>query len=209
MMVEWLINPRGLYLQHPSVFSKKVVSAYERYELLGDKLLGLCMTEILLESYPEYPEGQLSRMVNMLVSKKILSVISQQLSVPSLFNYKLRELSDSIQASMCEVIIAALYYEHGFEKVYAFVRRNWQKWIQEPSSIPSDYKTLLQEFVVRQGYALPVYRVLKQEGPDHARVFTVRVTVDGIGSGEGRGGSKRLAEEDSVKHLCEQGSIEL
>lgn len=208
-MTKCFVARGAAYLQHPSVFSSQVVSEYERYELLGDKTLGLCMTELLLERYPDYLEGALSRTVNALVSKKILAKISERLELSLMFEHSLAQISTSVRASMCEVVIAALYKEQGWERVRSFVMEYWKEWLDDPEHVPVDYKTLLQEYATRKGYGLPTYDVLDKTGPDHACVFRCSATVNGVGAATGEGTSKRAAEEDAVRSLCKTFYIEL
>lgn len=209
-MTECFVTPGAPYLVHPSCSNQKgSVSVYERYELLGDKLLGLCLTEILLARHPEVPEGRISQMVNMLVSKKILAHVAKGIEASALFTHNVRALSLSVHASMCEVVIAAIYLEKGWCGVCDFVQLQWKLWLDNPDSIPVDFKTLLQEYTVSSGCGYPVYRVENKKGPDHACVFVCSVKVKGLGEASGSGASKRAAEEDAIQHLCSEFRIEL
>lgn len=197
------------YFKHPSIFSAHAISEYERYELLGDKVLGLCITEVLFERYPHYLEGDLSRMVNALVSKKILAEVTNRLDLARLFEHSLTRMSTSVRASMCEVVIAALYKEKGWSRARSFILEHWKGWLEDPTHVPLDYKTLLQEYTTRKGYGLPTYEVQDKKGPDHACVFTCSATINGVGSAMGEGTSKRAAEEAAVMSLCKTFHIEL
>jgi len=203
------VTEGAAYLVHPGSGRTGVVSDYERYELLGDKVLGLCVTELLLDKYVSSPEGEVSRMVNMLVSKRVLSQVSRRLDLDRLFVHRLATLSTSVSASMCEVVIAALYRERGWPAARRFVYENWRMWLDNPEAIPTDYKTRLQEYTVRGGYSMPTYGVLEKLGPDHACSYKCFVRVDGLGEANGTGVSKREAEEAAVQVLCESCSIEL
>ena len=204
-----LVVHGATYLQHPSIFSYQSTSEYERYELLGDKVLGLCMTEVLLERYPDSVEGDVSRMVNALVSKKVLAEVTDRLEIEALFEHSLKQVSTSVRASMCEVVIAALYKEKSWQCVRDFILEHWKAWLEDPTHVPVDVKTLLQEYAMRRGYGLPVYGVQGKSGPDHACVFTCSVEINGVGGATGEGPSKRAAEEAAVCSLCHTFHIDL
>lgn len=208
-MLKKIAADKGAYLVHPSVCSAERPSAYERYELLGDKALGLCMTELLLERYPHFVEGELSRMVNMLVSKRVLAHVAQSAQIHALFSYHLNTISVSVYASMCEVVVAAVYRDYGWDALRTFVAEHWRAWLDNPSLIPVDYKTLLQEYAARKGYGSPTYGAKDKSGPDHACMFVCSVTLIGVGYATGSGTTKRVAEEEAVRVLCDTHGIEL
>lgn len=195
-------------LVHPS-FDVDTESLYERQEFLGDRVLGLCMAQILLRAFPEEAEGTVSRHFNMLVSKHILKEVGRREKIFELFSLGRVTISASMMASMCEVVIGILFELKGLEYCLGFIEEKWSFWLQQSSNIPMDYKTLLQEYAAQQGVKLPEYSVLECTGPAHKPHFFVRVNLDGVGFAEGSGLSKRLAEVEAVKALCAKYKVTL
>lgn len=106
-------------------------------------------------------------------------------------------------ANSCEAVIAALYLDGGFDAASAFVKRFWQDLVAEDISPPKDAKTGLQEWAQARGLPLPQYKVISREGPDHAPMFTVAVSVSGVGEARAQGKSKRNAEQAAAKALLD------
>ncbi|MCY4413393.1 MAG: putative dsRNA-binding protein [Alphaproteobacteria bacterium] len=202
------LHKEASHFQHPSVISESL-SAFERYEFLGDKVLGFCMADILLRLYPKKTEGELSSVLNTLVSKEILSKVAKRLELIAHFQHKLQTISPSVLASMCEVVIADLYVQKGTEHVKDFIKEHWQAWLIDLSTLPLDYKTLLQEYSARANISDPVYLLEKKSGPAHCTIFVCSVNIAEVGSADGSGRSKKEAEINAVKNLCIQCKIEL
>jgi ribonuclease-3 len=177
----------------------------ERMEFLGDAVLELVMTELLYERFGEMREGEMAKLRASLVSGGMLSTIARSVDLGSALRLgrgeeaSLGREKDSILADAMEAVIAAVHLDGGLDAARTVIHRHWESRVAARSVSPGsrDYKTRLQE-VLAQAHLEPVYRVLG-EGPDHDRVFTATVTIDGIVRGEGRGRSKKEAQQEAAQ----------
>ncbi|MBI3420174.1 MAG: ribonuclease III [Proteobacteria bacterium] len=199
-------------LTHPSrEKSGKKVSAYERLEFLGDRVLSLVIAEWLFEVFAEESEGQLAKRHAGLVNRDALASIAENMdlaqalqlvSSSDLSRGKVNILSDALEA-----LIGAIWTDGGpasFSVLRRFIRREWQPHLNEDSAAPQDAKSALQEWAQARGLPLPVYKVTRQSGPAHAPHYVVRVEVEGHGSAEAEGASKREAEKKAATGMMEK-----
>lgn len=189
--------------------------SYERLEFLGDRVLGLVIADMLLKRFPEDPEGHLSRRLNALVRRETLAEIAREVNIGPFIHLGQSEEgigseNPTILADVCEAVIAALFRDGGMRSASAFIERYWSDRLDKDPTPPRDPKSGLQEWTMGRGLGLPKYEEIDRTGPDHAPVFTIRVSVPGKGSAEATGKSKRLAEqsaaEDLLARLSEGGS---
>jgi ribonuclease III len=180
----------------------------QRLEFLGDAVLGLCVTELLMERFPGAREGELSMMRSTLVNTDALAAWARQVELGAALRVGRgaeaageREQTN-VLADATEAIVGAVYLDRGLESAQALSRTI----IADPlarltsgSPLGRDPKSELQELVQARGASSPRYRVVGTEGPDHDRVFLVVVEVDGETIGTGRGRSKKLAEQASAR----------
>lgn len=200
-------------LTHPSIDRprgrRSAVPEYERLEFLGDRVLGLAVADHLYRAFPGEAEGALARRFTALVRREALARIALRLEIDRFLRMSRGEEESGGRenpanlADSCEAVIAALYLDGGFEAASAFVERFWQDLVAEDVSPPKDAKTGLQEWAQARGLPLPQYSVVSRDGPDHAPMFTIAVTVDGVGEARARGKSKRNAEQAAAKALLE------
>jgi ribonuclease-3 len=182
---------------------------YERLEFLGDRVLALVVTEILMQSFPAEREGSLARRLAALVRQETLSEVSREIGLGAHLRLSRGEAesggreNDAILADACEAVIAAIYRDGGLEAARCFIERHWAARVLAVGAPPQDAKTALQEWAQGRGLALPSYVVVSREGPDHAPAFTVRVDVAGGPSAEGRGSTKRVAEQAAAHRALE------
>lgn len=194
---------RSYHAEHPDVGHN------ERYEFLGDAVLGLAITTFLFAEYSEMPEGQMAKVKAAAVSRDELAAVARQLGVaPHLLMGRGEESTGgrqkpSILADAMEAIIAAVYLDGGYEEAAGFVLRHWEEIVRSRARLPggADYKTRLQEVLAAAGLT-PIYRVMGS-GPDHRKEFTASVLVDGAVRGEGAGASKREAEQEAARTALE------
>lgn len=172
---------------------------YERLEFLGDRVLGLLVAEMLMTAFPREAEGALARRHAELVRKETLAAIALEIQLAE--HVRLPTLEDgaarhnpSLLADVCEAIIAALYIDGGLETARRFVVQHWTGRMNASVAPPKDAKTALQEWAQGRGRPLPVYRLVKTDGPPHQPVFTVSASVEGEAEESAIGTSKRLAE---------------
>jgi ribonuclease-3 len=174
----------------------------ERLEYLGDAVLGLVVAEHCYRIYPDMPEGALAKVRAAVVNTTVLAEVGRELDLgPVLLLGRGEDSSGgrakpSILANAVEAVIAAVYLDGGWETATGFVLRLLDHRIEEAAAGPGaeDFKTRLQEMVVRRVGKLPQYEVAGT-GPDHARRYTATVIVGGAVVGEGEGRSKKDAEQ--------------
>jgi len=182
---------------------------YERLEFLGDRVLGLVVTEMLMAAFPVEREGALAKRLAALVRQETLADVARDIGLGQHVRLSRGESdgggreNDAILADVCEAVIAAIYRDGGLDAVRGFIERHWQDRLRSVAAPPQDAKTTLQEWVQGRGLALPAYSVIAREGPDHAPAFTVKVALADGQSAEGRGPSKRTAEQAAAHKLLE------
>ncbi len=186
--------------EHPGVVD------YERLEFLGDAVLGLCVSELLLDKSPCSTEGQLTRMRAALVNTKALASFARKTGLGRFvrFGRGAADSGDSCQdkvlADVVEAIVAAVYRAQGMSGARELTQQIVGDATENASDIGAlDPKSRLQEHLQKGGGAAPVYRIVHMEGPDNDRVFEVEVEANGIAFGRGRGRSKKEAEREAAR----------
>jgi ribonuclease-3 len=181
----------------------------ERLEFLGDAVLSITVSRYIFDKFPDYPEGDLTKLRSQVVCEDTLSLVAANLNVGKyLLLGKGEEASGgrerkSILADAVEAIIAAIYIDGGYRKAEEFVLNNLTKYIQlaVKGKIVTDHKSYLQEYFQSKCQNCKIrYVVTKEEGPDHEKVFHVNVLVNKAVVGQGTGKSKKLAEQDAAKN---------
>ncbi len=179
----------------------------ERLEFLGDAVLDLAISSYLVENFPLYQEGELSKFKSMMVSETSLSKIASELDIGEYLLLGRGEehtggrKKDSLLANALEAIIAAIYLDGGLPAADGFVRMVFVAQIQTVTreGISLDYKTDLQEYCQGYDLDLPTYRVSKETGPDHKKTFEVELLIKGEVLGLGIGKNKKEAEQRAAK----------
>ena len=181
------------------------ISHYERLEFLGDRVLGLCVAELLFDQFPDAPEGELSVRLNAMVSGKTCAEIADDIGLHDFIQAgaDVKQLTSkrmrSVRADVTESLIAAIYLDGGLEPAKQFVEKYWKKRLLEEGGAIRDSKTALQEWAHIKTGATPVYKVIKRSGPDHDPTFIVEVEIEGTKNAQGRGKSKRAAEQAAAQ----------
>lgn len=183
------------------------ISHYERLEFLGDRVLGICIAEMLFFTFPKAREGELSVRLNALVSGNTCAEISDEIGLHD-FIYSgtnAKQLTSkrmrSVRADVVESLIAAIYLDAGLDAAARFVKRYWQGRLEVAGAGIRDSKTALQEWAHTKSGSTPCYQIEKRSGPDHDPVFTVSVVVAGIDGATGKGRSKRMAEQAAAQKV--------
>lgn len=187
--------------------SSRLGRDYERLEFLGDRVLGLAISEELFTRYGKAEAGQLSRRYNAQVRKETLADIAQELGLAAYIR-----MSEDLKASggdknpailedCLEAVIAALYLDGGMSVAHQFIKKNWWKRFEKVDAAKKDPKSSLQEWAAKRGKKTPVYPVISQIGPDHNRTFTVEVVVEDCKKYTAEGSSKRAAEQLAAERL--------
>lgn len=180
----------------------------ERLEYLGDAVLGLVVADYLFRMFPEDDEGHLSRKRASLVNESTLSRIAEHFDLASYLrahhSQALEDLQTNprIMASLFEAIVGAMFIDLGFAKTRDWIEKVYVLIVKlsfDDHDYQDDYKTRFQELVQSRLKVTPVYTTVESTGPDHQRVFTVSVSVDGEVFGEGQGSSKKIAAQEAAK----------
>ncbi|MFO7151679.1 MAG: ribonuclease III [Bacillota bacterium] len=179
----------------------------QRLEFLGDAVLELVISEWIYKDYPNYTEGELTKLRALLVCEESLALLSRDLNLGDyLIIGKGEEITggrkkDSILADTFEALVGAMYLDRGLETVAAFIRDKFRTIVEKAKAgeLSNDYKTFLQEMLQRISPDKITYTVVKEEGPDHDKTFFVEVSWkdDVLGSGSGK--SKKEAEQKAAK----------
>lgn len=181
--------------------------SYQRLEFLGDRVLGLAIAEILFETFPNAPEGELSRRLAELVRRESCAEIAMTWDVGPHLRLGAGEAhsgerrNQTILADVCEAIIGAIFIDGGYEAAKALVDRAFKDLLDSPRRPLRDPKSALQEWAQGRGLPPPTYTIAEQTGPDHAPKFRVMVTVKGAQTEFGHGTSKRIAEQAAARSL--------
>jgi len=200
------LNPTLLEeaLHHSSMAGR----SNERLEFLGDRVLGLVISEALMTKYPEADEGELAKRLSALVSRHSCSEIAQQYNMAApLIRDRQNEnimLSDNVMANLCEAIIAALYLDGGLEVASGFILKAWAPMLDAMTVVPANPKSDLQEYTSREGLGLPSYKLIDTTGPDHTPIITVEVSLDNGLRLSAKAGSKKKAEIEAARSLLEK-----
>ncbi len=213
-------NPRLLEqaLTHTSYANEKRgqgLAHNERLEFLGDSILGFVVAEYLYRTYPDRPEGDLTRMRAELVCERSLAVMAEEIGLGPHLNLGRGEEQQggrgrpSILSDACEAILAAAYLDGGFEAAREIIYRHVLDRAAD-SARSADYKTVLQEIVQREKNQILRYVLLEEHGPDHDKTFTVEVLRNGEPLGRGTGHSKKAAEQaaarEAIRLLAPEGN---
>ena len=187
---------------------------YERLEFLGDAVLELIITDLLMEKYPDKTEGDLSKARSSIVREEVLVKISKKIEIGHFIRLGKGERragggqKDSILACAFEAVIGAVYKDGGYRRAYDFVNYFWSDYMDKvfTDELDIDYKTRLQELVQAKYKEVPEYELVKTTGPAHNRTFKVRVKVsegvDSIGTGTSKKEAEQIAAYKAFKYLA-------
>lgn len=200
-----------LALTHRSYANEKGLGDHnERLEFLGDSILGAVAAAWLYTTHPELPEGELSERKSYLVSEPALAHLAEVLEIGEELRLGIGEERSggrekpSLQANAVEAVLGAVFLDGGIEPVRKIVAPFLAEVTTErPRVLHKDPKTRLQEELQARGWELPAYRLVGEEGPDHAKRFTVECRVRGRPAGRGTGRSKKTAEREAAVRALE------
>jgi ribonuclease-3 len=169
----------------------------ERLEFLGDRVLGLVVSEMLFNRYPEARQGELAVRLNALVSGETCGVIAMELGLDRLIHADpvARSAKGNALADAVEALIAAIYLDGGLEPARAFIAQHWEHRAETVAKILRSAKTELQEWLAQRDGLRPNYSIVSREGPDHEPLFTVSVEAKGFVAINGVGPSRQSAEQ--------------
>ena len=183
---------------------------YQRLEFLGDRVLGLVVSELLYRTHPDENEGRMAHRLNGLVNGTSCAEVARALNLAPLVRLGkqarddgARE-SDNVLGDVMEALIGALFLDHGFDAASTFVRRHWEPRLTMQHSAPKHPKSALQEWTAKAQKRPPEYEVTQKSGPPHAMRFEVTVTVKGLDPVTGEGNSKQAAASDAAAKFLEK-----
>lgn len=195
--------------------SKEKVPSNERLEFLGDSILSFVVSGYLFNTYPEFDEGKLTNLRSLLVNTRMLALIAKECELGSKLRLSKGEEegggrnNQSLLADTFEAFIGALFMDQGIEEVEKFINfaviPRADDFIKK--NMLKDPKSMLQEYVQAKKQNSPLYKVLSEEGPAHAKQFMVGAYVGEKLFGQGKGKSKQEAEENAAKSALESLGI--
>jgi ribonuclease III len=187
-------------------------ASYERLEFLGDSVLELAIARAVFDRFAAASEGRLAKIRAHVVSRQSCAAVAKELGLGERLldrageapQDELQRISRSrnVLAAVLEAAIAAVYLEHGFERVEHAIVEAFDERIEYARSSHVDYKTELQEALARSGKQVH-YTVLEVEGPPHDRKFVCAAHVAGDQLGVGRGSTKKAAEQEAARQALE------
>ncbi len=182
----------------------------QRLEFLGDRVLGLTLAEALFSADQSAAEGQLAPRFNALVRKETCADVARQVELGEVLKLGRSEMmsggrrKQALLGDAMEAVIAAVYLDAGFDAARDMILRLWGDRIHQVKADARDAKTALQEWAQARGEQPPKYTVMDRQGPDHAPVFKIEVTLAGGHSAQATAGSKRQAEQQAAETLLDQ-----
>lgn len=182
-------------------------SCYERLEFLGDSVLGMLTAEMLFSEHPNLSEGELTKRRAALVCEPSLANAAINLELGKHLRVGKGEDNTggrerpSILADVVEAILAAIYLDSGLDNARKFAKAHIYPAVK--NSDVTDFKTILQEKVQNKGVSI-AYRLIGEDGPQHKKVFTTEILLDGRPAGTGTGTSKKEAEQFAAQYALER-----
>lgn len=176
----------------------------QRLEFLGDAVLDLAMSDFLYQRQPRLREGDMSRIRAGLVCETRLAEVARRIQLGEALILGPGEAQaggrqkTSVLADAVEALLGAIYLDGGLEQAIEVVRRLWKPYLSQPESwgdMLADYKTRLQEETQGRGLGVPRYELVGAEGPAHARLFTMSISIGRQRLAEATGGTKKEAEQ--------------
>jgi ribonuclease-3 len=200
---------------HSSAVENRILSN-ERLEFLGDSVLAVVICQTLFERFPDYLEGDLTKIKSMLVSRGTCAKVSRKLGLHRYLKVgkgmvSSRALSGSLAAGVLETAIGAIYIDGGFEAAHSFILRAFGPLIDgaDAQQAQGNFKSLLQQYAQEKFNITPIYMLLDEKGPDHNKCFELEVVVDDHHFPSAWGTNKKEAEQKAAFNaLVELGVLE-
>lgn len=212
-------------LESAAAGSERRVGDNEQLEFLGDAVLGLVTSEELFQHFPGFREGELSKLRAHLVSERHLIRVAEELELGHYLRLGRGEEKSggrgktTLLVDALEAVLAAMYLDGGLEVARKFIVQRIvapelkRMDLEGRAALPiTDYKSALQETMQAKGYPQPAYVLVKEEGPEHKKTFTVEVHLRPTGSagalkgalvGRATGSTKKRAEQDAARQALE------
>ena len=196
------LTHRSYAYEHP----KEKILDNERLEFLGDAVLGLAISDYIYRHFPDCQEGEMTRIRSMLVGRTALENLARRVGIGRVVLLGKGETASggadqpSNLAGAYEAVIGAIYLDGGFKKVNRFIESQFKDEIRKvtEAGAKKDYKSILQEYTLKEYKSTPRYAVIFEEGPDHRKYFEVAVSFGGMIHGKGEGKNKKAAQQDAA-----------
>ena len=202
-------------LTHISALSgKNRVASYQRLEFLGDRVLGLAISEMLFSAFPKADEGELSKRLAELVRQETCAEVARSIDLGEAIELGGPEANaggrrrTAILADVCEALVGAVFLDGGYPVAAMLVERLWGERLRMRARPPRDAKTALQEWAQGRGLPTPLYREVGRSGPHHNLEFRISVELPNLAPAEGVGRSKRAAEQAAAAVLLAREGVE-
>jgi ribonuclease-3 len=188
-------------------------SSYQRLEFLGDHVLGLVISEMLFHAFPKGDEGELSRRLADLVRRETCADVARAINLGEALRLGASESNaggrsrTAILADVCEALVGAVFLDGGYPAATALVERLWGERMRAPTRPLRDPKTMLQEWAQARGLPTPAYREVERTGPHHNPEFRIAVSLPQREPAEGRGRSKRVAEQAAAAAMLQREGV--
>ena len=192
---------------------KSGIVSNERLEFLGDSVLGMTVAELIYIGKPSMPEGQMTKLRAELVCEKSLAALAVALNIGDCLLLGRGEEKGggrnrpSILADAVEAILAAIYLDGGFKPVMRVIKMHLSTKADQMQIKGTDYKTALQELIQEKSDRILSYHITGESGPDHMKLFTVDVRLNGNIVSSGTGRSKKEAEQSAARGALEVLSV--
>ena len=178
----------------------------EKLEFLGDRVLGLVISEKLLDKFPEEKEGIIDKKFANLVNKKTCLLIARKINLKKFIllgssHKKLERSAEKISSDCLEAIVGAIYLDGGLKSVEKFILNFWEEFLIKSTVTLIDSKTKLQEFSLKKFKELPKYIFFKKTGPQHRPLFKTEVQIPNSKKIVGIGSSKKNAQQNAAAKL--------
>jgi ribonuclease III len=188
--------------------------SYQRLEFLGDRVLGLAVSDMLFRAYPNADEGELSKRLADLVRRETCADVAREMGLLEAIKLGAVGAGDasdrlrkSVLGDICEAVIGAVFLDGGYLAAVKMIERAWGDRLRKPMRALRDPKTVLQEWAQGKGLPTPTYREVERTGPHHDPQFRVAVELSGMEAAEGVGSSKRSAEKAAAMQLLKREGV--
>ena len=183
----------------------------EKLEFLGDRVIGLVLSQKLYDLYPEEEEGTLDKRFAGLVNRKTCCEIAWSIGIQNYIitgnKKKINKNDEKILSDCCEAVIGAIFIDKGFLSVKDFILKIWKEKISQSNVTKLDAKTKLQEYSLKKYKKLPYYRMVDSSGPRHNPTYKISVSITNSLEFIGLGSSKQIAEQDAATKLIKAKGI--
>ena len=184
----------------------------ERLEFLGDAVLELAISELLMSRYPQYTEGELSKLRAAIVNERQLAELAQRYRIGEFLllgrgeDQTAGRKKPSLLSDAYEAVLGGIYLDRGYRKAKKVIEAHYNELFSErsPESFYSDYKTELQERVQGVFRTIPQYRLASESGPDHRKIFEIEIMIQTEVYGRGKGKSKKEAEQKAAQEALKK-----